>query len=412
MILDQDTKGKKALVFFHHNPYPPKTGAHQRAIQLMKMLIVAGYQVSLFSSIYFPDTQWNEASLRGINQELGIETFLHRGNKEEFQRVVERNNRPIQGKSFVVPQSLQRDFGQVLAKVQPEVIVINYAFWSGLVENIDKGSKWLVDTHDLVTINQKMQNMLAPLVHPSRIQHTIEDKNLLSLITREDFFQYDKLTIEDWELAAYDKFDFALFIAEKEQNMVAPRLEHARSFHLPMTLDVTPMDNQYSCNPVFVIGPNYFNLQGYLFFAYKVLPLLVQRAPHFCLDVVGVGSQLIKEGIKGIRLVGAVPKLEQIYQQARYAICPLLGGTGQQVKIIEAMAYGIPVVVMSNVANSSPVEHGVNGFIAHNAKEFADFCYQLDADVNLCRIMGKKAREVMEKWYSPSYQAQRLVEEL
>lgn len=53
-----------------------------------------------------------------------------------------------------------------------------------------------------------------------------------------------------------------------------------------------------------------------------------------------------------------------IYQQAKFAICPLIGGTGQQVKIIEAMAHGLPVVALHNVSESSPIEHGVNGFIA------------------------------------------------
>jgi len=52
------------------------------------------------------------------------------------------------------------------------------------------------------------------------------------------------------------------------------------------------------------------------------------------------------------------------------------------------------------VATSSPIHHGVNGFIADDAAEFADYVAQLYADRALCRQMGDAARQTIADQFS------------
>ncbi|HEY9703429.1 MAG TPA: glycosyltransferase, partial [Allocoleopsis sp.] len=103
----------------------------------------------------------------------------------------------------------------------------------------------------------------------------------------------------------------------------------------------------------------------------------------------------------GVELSGFVPDLTPVYTHSSFAICPLIGGTGQQVKIVEAMAHGLPVIALINVADSSPIQHGVNGFIANNAQEFAQYCLQLWQDRKLCQTMGIAARKTIYEQFSP-----------
>jgi glycosyltransferase involved in cell wall biosynthesis len=97
---------------------------------------------------------------------------------------------------------------------------------------------------------------------------------------------------------------------------------------------------------------------------------------------------------------GLVPNTTTAYQDACFVIAPTLGGTGQSVKVVEAMAHGVPVVATAAAARESPLEHGYNGFIASTAEEFAMYTSQLWRDRDLCRRLGYAARATIEQRFS------------
>jgi glycosyltransferase involved in cell wall biosynthesis len=72
------------------------------------------------------------------------------------------------------------------------------------------------------------------------------------------------------------------------------------------------------------------------------------------------------------------------------------------------MAHGVPVIALRNVAESSPIEHGVNGFIAENAEKFAEYAIQLWGDRELCRRLGEAARETIAKNFSQNSLVEKL----
>jgi len=156
------------------------------------------------------------------------------------------------------------------------------------------------------------------------------------------------------------------------------------------------INNTYTGSAIFVTGPNAFNLQGFFYFFRKVLPAILEREKGFSLDVTGAISSDVKES-PGIRLQGFIADLGELYRSARFAVCPVLGGTGQQIKIVEAMAYGLPVVATRYSAKTSPLIHGENGFVADNAREFAEYCVRLWRDPGLCRQMGVAARRTIRE---------------
>ena len=49
---------------------------------------------------------------------------------------------------------------------------------------------------------------------------------------------------------------------------------------------------------------------------------------------------------ESVTLRGFVNDLDPLLASARFAICPVFGGTGQQIKIVEAIARGLPVVAL------------------------------------------------------------------
>lgn len=74
---------------------------------------------------------------------------------------------------------------------------------------------------------------------------------------------------------------------------------------------------------------------------------------------------------------------------------------------IEALACGTPVIAMARGALPEIIEHGVNGFLANNEKEFADYMDRIDEiDPAACRksVEAKFSAQHMAKEYLKRYQ--------
>jgi glycosyltransferase involved in cell wall biosynthesis len=103
-----------------------------------------------------------------------------------------------------------------------------------------------------------------------------------------------------------------------------------------------------------------------------------------------------------------VPDLAPYYRRAGFAICPVFGGTGQQVKIVEAMAHGLAVVALRTGVEGAPIRHGINGLVADDAAEFAEYCALLWGDARARRAMGECARDTI----ATEYPRTRLLEDI
>lgn len=71
---------------------------------------------------------------------------------------------------------------------------------------------------------------------------------------------------------------------------------------------------------------------------------------------------------------------------------------GYNVATLEAMAAGLPV--LGNRHPSSPVEHGVSGFLSDDPAELRGYALRLLADQELAARMGQVARETIAKCFS------------
>ena len=72
---------------------------------------------------------------------------------------------------------------------------------------------------------------------------------------------------------------------------------------------------------------------------------------------------------------------------------------GFNMAMVEAMAAGLPVI--SNAHPTSPLTHGVDGFIAATPGEARGYAERLIADASLARTMGGAARRTVVSRFSP-----------
>ena len=103
------------------------------------------------------------------------------------------------------------------------------------------------------------------------------------------------------------------------------------------------------------------NIEGAQWFVRNVWEGVRQRYPHLRFTIAGARpaeSVRALAQVEGVEVTGTVPDLRPYYATAAVAIVPLLTGSGTRLKILEAMAAGVPVVSTTLGAEGLDVESG------------------------------------------------------
>lgn len=395
---------RRALVFFPHNPWPPRSGAHTRFLEVASGLRELGCRLFLVSSRLVSDTPWTEDSARGLLG-AGFEAVrVHRPGPRDYAVSGSRylwnklRGRELRFDSVAfAPPGLVKTFRRAVADFDPDVVVINYAFWDRLIDHeADRNRLRVLDTLDILTLQTPMRAAIAKSIPAAGV---VDPAAVPDAALREDFFDRLGLAVDPRELATYDRYSVTLTISPGETEMVRTRCPHTRAVYLPVTFPVVPVANEYAGPPLFVAGNNAYNIQGYCSLSRWVVPAVRRTIPGATVRVLGPVCDRVKPA-DGLELAGYVPDLKAEYARARFAVCPVFGGTGQQIKVVEAMAHGLPVVALKAAADRSPLRHGETGLVATTAAEFAEHVRELWADPERCRKLGQAAREVVAADYS------------
>jgi len=119
---------------------------------------------------------------------------------------------------------------------------------------------------------------------------------------------------------------------------------------------------------VFVGLMDYYpNVEAATSFTGRIWPLLRQRFPDLTLWIVGASptpAVLKLSQIEGVTVTGTVPDVRPYYHDALAAIVPLRTGGGTRLKILEAMAAGVPVISTPLGAEGLAVTPGENILMA------------------------------------------------
>jgi glycosyltransferase involved in cell wall biosynthesis len=146
------------------------------------------------------------------------------------------------------------------------------------------------------------------------------------------------------------------------------------------------------------------NSQGLLWFIEEVWPQLVQRHPGLLFDIVGKNpDQRLQQAVaphSGISLKGFVPDLQEIYRDSRVSVAPLLFGSGMKVKVLDAMARGMPTVTTSVGAEGIDLEPGKHLLVADDPSAMAASIDRLLTDEQLWQQLQHNSRALISERYT------------
>lgn len=145
------------------------------------------------------------------------------------------------------------------------------------------------------------------------------------------------------------------------------------------------------------------NEDAILFFADRILPILLRSKPGLTLTVVGRNptERLRRLALLNphIRLTGTVSDVRPYVNEAAVYVLPLQVGSGTRLKVFEAMAMGKAIVSTQVGVEGLPVVAGEHLVIADEPNAFAEAVLRLLDDASLRQGLGQAARRLVEGGY-------------
>jgi len=188
--------------------------------------------------------------------------------------------------------------------------------------------------------------------------------------------------MSEFEKRAVREFDAHIVVSERDAERLRELNPDARIYVIENGVDTAfytdpgVRDKSLARRVVFVGSMDYHaNVDGALSFARQVWPRLHERRAELILTIVGKDPapevrELAK--IRGIEVTGTVDDVRPFYREAIAAVVPLNVGGGSRLKILEAMAAGVPVVSTTLGAEGLEVQDDENILIADTSEQLVE----------------------------------------
>jgi sugar transferase (PEP-CTERM/EpsH1 system associated) len=146
------------------------------------------------------------------------------------------------------------------------------------------------------------------------------------------------------------------------------------------------------------------NIQAALWFGQAILPLVEGAVPGVRVEVVGVrpDRQILSlaRHHPRITVTDQVEDVSSYLRRAAVAVAPMQAGSGQQLKVLEAMASGTPVVATALAASGIEARPGEHLLVADTPEAFAAQVVRVLSDRALADALAASGRRLVEDRYT------------
>jgi len=364
---------KKILFFFPENPFSNRAGNITRARMTLTVLKKLGYDIDLVGvgEIYkhLNDTTEIDKSIVDNLFLLKQKPPKIKTSSDYWKYKISKFYKKPNPYNNSLTDFAKKEFKNIFNKKKYDIIVINYEFWTGLIDqDTMKNTFKVIDTHDWITLNEFYKNKSLDIG-----KRFNEEINNLAKFDRV-------ITISEDEHLVFKKF-----LGEKVIN-IPP------SF--PSKFEKKNLNKKYDL--IFVGSENIFNIKSIQWFFAYVYPLFSEN-----INIIIIG-RICKhvEKREGVQLVEFAESLDEYYNQSKLAICPMLEGTGIKIKVIEALSYGLPVVGTERAIDGFPSKVSNGCLVSDNPQLFKDKIMSLLQDESYYQDIKIRAEEYFKNNFS------------
>ena len=403
-------------------PYPPDSGPKVKTWHVLRYLAERGHQISLASFVR-PDELGHVAALHQVCVEV-CTVPIHRSHLADGIYWLRSQ---VTGRPFLIErddlQGMRRCVRDLMAHTDFDIIhtdqltMAQFALSAphlfsrpGSRSRLRKNSPPMLvfDAHNAVwTILERMSHTAPFFLKP-----------VANLEARR---------VKRYEGMLLHTFDHTLAVTEIDRGMLLEAAQFSRNgavpasnmgdssaAALPITVVPIAVDTQVlqpvsrvqnSLNVV-TLGTLHYppNADGIRWFAHEVFPRVCREIPQVTLTIIGKNppqdfQELAANQPDKFIVTGYVPDLVPYLQQAALMVVPVRAGSGMRVRILEALAQGMPIVTTTIGLEGIDAVPGEEVLVADSPEDYAKAVIQLLQDANLQAYLAENGRRLAEKRY-------------
>lgn len=388
----------KILMLTPYLPYPPASGGQIRTYNLLKYLS-KHHNITLIS-LYKNEKEKEFASY--------LKSYCHQ------IYLCKRAENPWQ----------LRNIFKSLFSFLPFLIVRNFSEEAKTtIEKLLKNERFDVIHAETFYIMPHIPKTNIPVL---LVEQTIEFKVyqhfILSLpVLIKPFFYLDILKLKYWEIFYWKKATMVSSVSEYDRNIIRELTPSLNPVIIPngagdemFTESLKPKKTD---NQVLLFMGNFYWLQNVEAANYLIdtlFPRLQKSLPEARLIIAGQNAyrKLKSNGNPDIKIVDIAyddsNTVKELYNQATLFIAPIFGPGGTRLKILAAMASGLPVVATKIGVEGLSTTHGVHVLLANTTNEFiTQIQYALENN-KMYELLRNNAHQLVKEKFSWKAIAQHL----
>jgi glycosyltransferase involved in cell wall biosynthesis len=373
-------------------PYPPDQGTKVVSFALIESLSTA-HEVTVLARVL---DRREEASARELERHCArVVTVLPRNRRDRWSRVAFKLGYAL--RSLVTRRSMKSLYdcpgafvrtARALASERFDLVVVEY--WQLYpMFDVFEPARTVLLTHDVdLAVNRER------LLRGARTLAWVAAARRWRAEAREEIQAYRRAACV-WTLSRRDA-DAVRELSDSEVDVLPFGLS-ASSF--------TPSPQARDSREVLFLGAMgaAFNRDALAYFAAEILPLL-SSLEHVRFTVVGgprVSEFDAVAGERNVELVGHQRDVRPFLERAACLLVPLRFGGGIRIRILEAMAAGLPVVCSPIAVEGMGLEAGREVLVAREPREYRAHVERLLEDRAFALELARAARDRVWEAYGP-----------
>jgi len=389
----------KLLILCARIPYPATDGGAQYVYHTARSLQQAGHDIYMgsFHSAKHPQ------DAEGLNRQFPV--CVVDGEYTEYNpRAILRS--VLRAKPVVISHRIRPAICHKLMDAMLERFGTD--FDAILIDGIH-----MFEMHGLV--RQHMPDV--PIVlRQANAEYVILERNAETTVhpIHKLVFKLQALLMKRYEKRAVTTCDGVTFISEVDKNCFSNLKLRNGAFVASPGVDIPPPSRKQRAPQRLLALASWKwlpNQEGLRWFLDEVWSDLHDLYPDCRLDIVGGGlppHNMIDTHPDHITYHGFVEDITPFLQESTAMIFPLFSGSGIKIKLLEAMAYGLPVVTTPLAAEGITITSGTHYLSAQSPEDYLHQIGNLLDNPELVKRIGEQARSCMQEHYSWSQRAAEL----
>lgn len=379
----------KILMLTPYVPYPPSSGGQIRTLNLLKYL-----------------SRKNQITLVALYKEDSEKKYLsHLRHYCKKIYLCRRAKKPWQFNNIV----------KAIFSPLPFLIIRNYSKEARkTITQLLQNEQFDVIHAETFYIMPHIPDTKVPII---LVEQTIEYKVYQHFVNSLPFylrwlFYLDIIKLKRWERNYWRKANIVATVSHSDEEVIKELEPNIKTTIIPNgageEMITKNLDTRNLKNPYVIFQGNYNwlqNVEAAKYLARFIYPKLIKVIPNIHVVISGQNakkiSSLKKEGILIVDIKSDdFQAVLSVFNKSTLFIAPIFGPGGTRLKILAAMASGIPVISTKTGVEGLEVENKKHVLIANTANEFAKVVLSILSHKSQYETIRKNAYNLVKEKYN------------